>query len=127
MAVDAEELKPSTHALRRDTWTCTCAQAWPCEVRRTQLLDDYSGKLLTLRILMAEFFQECLMDDPPRDVELMRVQLLGWLPPRGVVAPADRERPDPTLMPAVAVRNMARGLRAPHLDVADGGRAGLGS
>ena len=73
---------PATHRLSRPEWQCSCGEAWPCAIRRTQLLDAYSGQLHELRQLMALFLSEALGDVAGHDVEGVRRQLVGWLPPR---------------------------------------------
>jgi hypothetical protein len=47
------------------------------------LLDEFSGEIGQLRIMMAEFFGEALGENAgQRDPEDIRRQLTGWLPPR---------------------------------------------
>jgi hypothetical protein len=73
------------HQLTRPKWQCSsCSEPWPCSLRRTQLLDAYSGQLHELRELMASFLAEALRDVTEFDIEIeaVRRQLVGWLPPR---------------------------------------------
>jgi hypothetical protein len=71
-----------THVLRRPSFLCSCGALWPCRARREQLLDEYSGHLYELRLLMSSHLHEAFMDAAV-PMEARRAQLVGWLPPRG--------------------------------------------
>ncbi|WP_433221954.1 hypothetical protein ACQP00_22145 [Dactylosporangium sp. CS-047395] len=72
------------HQLKRPGWKCTCSEPWPCSTRRSQLLDDYDGSLPELRLLMGAYlalaFHDLTAGSP--EPEVLRRQLVGWLPPR---------------------------------------------
>lgn len=74
------------HRLIRPSWTCEeCIRPWPCPTRRIQFMDDYDGALYELRFLMAGYMELGFQDqnEPGApDLEDLRVQLMGWLPPR---------------------------------------------
>jgi hypothetical protein len=70
-----------SHVLQRPSWLCSCGEAWPCRVRREQLLDEYSGQLPELRAMMAGYLPKAL-GDALGDVGARHAQLVGWLPPR---------------------------------------------
>ncbi|WP_426509486.1 hypothetical protein ACPPVO_01765 [Dactylosporangium sp. McL0621] len=70
-----------THVLQRPSWRCSCGAPWPCRSRREQLLDEYSGDLHGLRLLMSTYLADAF-SDATDDVEARRAQLVGWLPPR---------------------------------------------
>jgi hypothetical protein len=71
-----------THILQRPSWRCSCGELWPCRARREELLDEYSGQLHELRLLMSGFLHDAF-GDAEADVEARRAQLVAWLPPRG--------------------------------------------
>jgi hypothetical protein len=71
-----------THTLERLSWRCSCGEPWPCAVRREQFLDEYSGNLTELRVMLAGFLPKA--DGTGVDTAALRRQLLGWLPPREV-------------------------------------------
>ena len=72
----------SPHQPERPSWRCRhCAEEWPCIHRRTEIVHDADGQVLTVALMMSSYFSEALTDHPAASVHVLHLRFLGWVRP----------------------------------------------
>lgn len=69
----------SQHQPVRPSWRCAwCAEAWPCQSRRFEMMNEFDGSRLLLALYMARYFGEALDDHPNVSATELYARFLGW-------------------------------------------------
>ncbi|MGI5182227.1 flavin reductase [Dactylosporangium sp. CA-152071] len=71
-------MSDTRHRPARPTWTCSgCGQPWPCPERRRIFLEDFQGRRMQLRGVLALFLIDATEDlaDP---VEQLHERFVSW-------------------------------------------------
>ena len=63
------------------SWLCgDCDMPWPCEMRRTDLLLEYSRAWVSLILIMFSHFVAACQDLPEAKAGDLHERFLGWIP-----------------------------------------------
>ena len=68
------------HEPSRPSWRCAaCGHDWPCPRRREELLADTAGSVVSLAVLMANYFEAAVQDHPTVLISTLYVRFFGWV------------------------------------------------
>ncbi len=72
---------PDEHVPVTPDWTCgSCGHDWPCDTKRSRLLDEYRADRASLSVYLGSCLVAASQDLRPAPTASLQGRFLGWVP-----------------------------------------------